>query len=81
MFKKIIIIIVILVVLGCGIYFGISKFGKGKLGSSIEGIKVPELTMPFDSGLEELELDSFNIGASLPSGLFSDIFIDTDLGY
>jgi len=79
MAKKIIITVIVLVTAGLGIYFGISKFGSYNLKADIGSIKTPEITMPFESGLEELELSSFDMGATLPSNLFTDILIDIDL--
>lgn len=79
MTKKIITIIVVLAIATAGIYFGISKFGGNKLKANIEDIKTPIIQMPFDSGLGELELSNFDIGVGLPSNLFNNISVDTDL--
>jgi len=79
MAKKLIIIIIALIIIGCGVYFGIFKFRGYNFKANIGGIKTLTITMPFESGLEDLELSNFDIGVSLPANLFSDIFIDTNL--
>jgi len=80
MSKKIIILILIIIILiaGLGIYFRFFK--KPSLKADIEGIEIPEIKMPFESNLGDLELNSFDVGVSLPSNLFSNISVDTNLG-
>jgi len=72
--NKIIGSIVIILIIAAGVYFGF--FRQGSLKADITGIETPSINMPFESGLDELELDNFNIGASLPSNLFSNISFD-----
>jgi hypothetical protein len=79
MAKKIITSVIVLAALGCGIYFGISKLGSYSFQADIGGIETPEIQMPFESGLGELELSNFDIGVSLPANLFGNIFVETDL--
>jgi hypothetical protein len=79
MAKKFITIIIVLVIAVAGIYFGSSKFGENKLKAKIEDIETPIIQMPFDSGLGELKLSNFDIGIGLPSNLFNNISVDTDL--
>jgi hypothetical protein len=79
MAKKIITSIIVLIIIGFGIYFGVSKFSGYKLKADISGIETPEMAIPFDSGLTELELSNFDMGVSLSSDLFGNIFIETDL--
>jgi len=80
MAKKIITSIIVLIALGYGIYFGITHLGGYKFMADISGIETPEIQMPFESGLRELELSNFDIGVSLPSNLFGNVFVETDLG-
>jgi len=74
----IIIIILIILIAVIGVYFGFLK--KPSLKADIEGINIPEIKMPFESGVGDLELNTFDIGASLPSDLFSNISVDTNFG-
>jgi len=77
--KKIfIIIIIILIAIVISIYFGFLK--KPSLRADIGGIEISEIKMPFESGLESLELNTFDIGATLPVNLFSNISVDTNFG-
>lgn len=78
MTKKIIIIIV-LIILIAGIFL-IFQSNKYRLKADLEGIETSTINVPFESGLEELELDSFDLGISLPSDFFSDISVNADLG-
>ena len=72
------IIILIILIAVVGVYFGFLK--KPSLKADIEGIKISEIKMPFESGVGDLELNTFDIGAALPTNLFSDISVDTSLG-
>lgn len=79
MAKKIITSIIVLAALGYGIYFGISKMTGYKFRADIGGIETPVVSMSFESGLSELDLNNFDIGISLPTDLFGNIFVNTDL--
>lgn len=74
--KKILTIIIVILIIAIGVYFGFSK--KPSLTADIGGIEIPEIKIPFESGLGELELSNFDIDISLPANLFSNIFVDTD---
>jgi len=76
--KKIFIIIIIILIAVVGIYFGFLK--KPSLRADIGGIEISEIKMPFESGVSDLELNTFDIGAFLPSNLFFNISVDTNLG-
>ena len=77
--KNIIIIIVILIILIVG-FFLFFRPDKHRLKVDLKGIESLTINMPFESGLEELELDSFDLGIGLSSDFFSDIPVNTDLG-
>lgn len=77
-FFIIIIIILIILIAVVGVYFGFLK--KPSLKADIGGIKISEIKMPFESGVGDLELNTFDIGSSLPSDLFSNISVDTNFG-
>jgi hypothetical protein len=78
--KKIIAIIIVLLLAGTGVYFGVFRMGRVKLKAGIGDLETPEIKMPFESGLETLELNTFDIGATLPASLFSNIAVDTNFG-
>ena len=74
--KKFFIIIIVILIAIIGVYFGFLK--KPSLKTNIGGIKISEIKMPFESGLESLELNTFDIGATLPANLFPNISVDTN---
>jgi len=76
---KIIILLVILVLIGGVIFFFLRK---EKLPETVNfsDLEVPSVSLPSDIEIGELNLDKLNIGVSLPSALFSNISIDTNIG-
>lgn len=76
--NKIIGSIIVIILIAIGAYFVF--FNRGGLKADITGIETPSISMPFESGVQELELDNFNIGASMPSNLFPNISFDLNFG-
>lgn len=76
--KKVITILIIVLLITGGVYFGF--FRKVSLEADITGIETPNITMPFESGVDDLELNNFDIGAILPSNLFPNIYFDMQFG-
>lgn len=76
--KKIITIFIIVLLIAAGVYFGF--FRKVSLKADITGIETPSINMPFESGVNDLELNNFDLGASLPSNLFPNISAGMQFG-
>lgn len=78
--KKIIILVVVILIAAiaaAGIYFG---FFRKSSFEAIGELEIPEIKLSFESGVSDLELNNFDIGVPLPSNLFSNISVDTNLG-
>ncbi len=75
-----VVIIAVVILLGAmiSIYFGFLR--KPSLHADIEKINISEIKTSFESGVSDLKLNTFDIGASLPSNLFSAISVETNFG-
>lgn len=75
--KKTLIAIILILIIGGGACLFFSR--NGSLNADISGIKTPDIKMPFQSGIDSLEINTFDIGVSPSFDLFSNMLIDTDL--
>jgi len=76
---KIIILLIILILIGGGVFFLLRKEKLPEI-TSFSDLEVPSVSLPSDVEIAELNLDELNIGISLPSDLFSNISVDSDIG-
>ena len=76
---KIIILLIILILIGGGLFFLLRKEKLPEI-TSFSNLEVPSVSLPSDVEIGELNLDELNIGVSLPSDLFSNISIDSNIG-
>jgi len=76
---KIIILLIILILIGGGLFF-LSRKEKLPEVTSFSELEVPFISLSSDVEIGELNLDELNIGVSLPSDLFSNISVDSDIG-
>ena len=81
---KIIILLIILILIGGAILLLLRNLPlrKEKLPEivSFSDLEVPSVSLPSDVEIGELNLDELNIGVSLPSDLFSNISVDSNIG-
>lgn len=76
---KVIILLTILILSG-GVSFLVLKKEKMPEITSFSDFEVPSISLPSDVEIGELNLDELNIGVSLPSDLFSNISVDSNIG-
>jgi len=78
--KKIIIIVIILAVAG-GTAYVVWGWNKNKVGNAISKIEAPEIDISFDSGIGDLDVETFNVGAEVSdTDFFKNVKEDMDLG-
>ena len=77
---KIIGFILIILILGLGLVYFFSKKEKPPEVVNFSGLEVPEISLPSDVEIGDLNLDGLNIGAELPSDLFGNISLDANFG-
>ncbi|MCD6528447.1 hypothetical protein J7K44_02310 [bacterium] len=78
---KIIILLIILVLIGIGgVVFLLLRKEKLPEIVSFSDLEVPSVSLPSDVEIGELNLDELNIGISLPSDLFSNVSVDSNIG-
>jgi len=76
---KIIILLIILILIGGGVFFLLRKEKLPEI-TNFSDLEVPPVSLPSDVEIGELNLDELDIGVSLPSDLFSNISIDSNIG-
>ncbi|MCD6550191.1 hypothetical protein J7K24_01445 [bacterium] len=76
---KIIILLIILILIGGGLFFLLRKERMPEI-VSFSDLEIPSVSLTSDVEIGELNLDELNIGVSLPSDLFSNISVGTDIG-